>query len=209
MAQRQLYVEAQSCPGVVGPSQSPQACPVKQGDFTQIVVLKKNGANPFDTTLNLITDETIWDTFLALTDTDDPDNPMKTQSFWDSNRVSGEANIVESPLGAKTVPFYADDIIDIMIKDLSSSNENDTIATFRDNAENLQCMFINSKNQIIHSTDAAGEPTFFPIRLATMRGRSKEGGRAGIEMIAGQLHFEEEVLQRWTVTDITFDLLAK
>lgn len=202
--------EPATCPSSLPDPIQAQDCDFKLGDISQVVLKLQSGTNPFNSTTQLITDETIWDTALALGEVDTPDNLIKSISAWESETVAGEGNIVESNQGIKEVTNYADDILNISFKDLTTENEQKLLVAMRDNQNKLECILVNSKGLIIHSLDAAGEPDWFKVNVAMFMSRAKAGGRGGVEINGAALHFLEEVLTNRAVAVTTgWNLLNK
>jgi hypothetical protein len=206
---RQLNISTAPCPAPIAQSQAANACAFRigLGTLARVVFKKQSGANPFTTTTILA--EATWDTLLALAT--DPDNVLLSKKLWESSVVSGEPNTVESASGQKQSTHYANDVISLSWKEPTAQEENDLMVSLRDNSsDSLECLLINTKGEIIGSKGTSPtEVKWFPISYATIKGRSAEGGRGGLEMLMATLEFYEDVLNNWAKFKPTFDILKK
>jgi len=194
--------------GVVGDNQVYDVCDYKLRDIKRIMIKKKSGANPFTTTLLLQTELT-WDTLLALDTTDTPDNVLLSTKIYNSTETAGEANVLTSDSGDMRVTHYAEDQIMVQFAFLDPTMANDLMASFRDNPNSLECMFVQTDGRVRHGVDLLGEPTWIPIKLATFGSRNTSG-RSNPETNDTMLYFDEEVLTNALVlTAPFFDIFSK
>jgi hypothetical protein len=195
-----------TCPASIGVG-SNAFCKFKLGMPSRVVLKKKNGANPFALAANVI-DETVWDALLALTI--DPDNVYYSPQIYNATLTAGTANIIESEgTGTKRVTHYTDSMVAMDWDELDTEAENELIATIRDNASNLEFIYVNTKGQIVTSQDVAGNPTWIPVNIATITARGKEAGRGSLEMFKGEFHIYEENDVNWKAYTPAFNILAK
>lgn len=211
MPNRKVLIQPQpiNCAaGLVGDNQIYDVCDYKLRDIKRIVLKKKAGANPFTTTLLLQTELT-WDTLLALTTTATPDNVLLSTKVYNSTETAGEANVLTSDSGDMRVTFYNEGQIMVQFAFLDPKMSNDLLATIRDNANSLECMFIMTDGRIRHGVNDLDEPTWVNIKLATMKERDASG-RSNPETNDVMLFFDEEVLTNaLTLTMPNFDIFSK
>lgn len=215
MAVRLVGRTPATCPGKVGRG-SDNACEFSLEEARKILFKKQNGANPFLTEADIV-DETVWDTLLALTDADDPDNVLLSPPIYNSVRTAGEPNIVESEgTGRKQVTHYGDSMFAVDWSRLSEEAANELMATLRDSSSNLEFIYINIKGQIIAAYNSVTvaevttiTPLWIPLNLTTMNARGKEGGRGSLEMHKAQLHIYEGDDVNWKAWKPTWNALAK
>ena len=154
MAQRKVLIQPQpvDCAlGVVGENQVYDTCDYKLRDIKRIMLKKKSGANSFTSVLLLETELT-WDTLLALDTTDTPDNVLLSTKVYNSTETAGEANVLTSDSGDMRVTHYAEGQIMVQFAFLDPVMSNDLIATIRDNANSLECMFVMSDGRVRHGS---------------------------------------------------------
>ena len=210
MANRSVSNEPQECPGIVGENQLIQTCPFEIKDMARAVVWKveANLADPF-TALNIITEDT-WDANLALTTANAPDNIMLTTQVWESSFTAGEPNTAESNIGFGFVTHYEDTAIAFSYKALTPGNENDIMASLRDNsAQALNFIYINTRGQIVTSTDINGEPKPYKVNVASFKDRERTEGRSSVETNMANLRFLENTFINHAVWNPEFDFALK
>lgn len=212
MPQRKVFVEPQPidcAAGLVGENQVYDVCDYKLRDIKRIVLKKKSGANPF-TTIVLLQTELTWDTLLALTTADTPDNVLLSTKVYNSTETGGEANILTSDSGDMRVTHYTEDQIMVQFAFLDPTMSNDLMATIRDNPNSLECYIVNTDGRIRHGLDETGLiPEWIPIKLATFKSRDASG-RSNPETNDVMLYFDEEVLTNaLQLTTLDFDIFTK
>lgn len=194
--------------GFVGDNQVYDVCDYKLRDIKRILLKKKSGANPFTTTLLLQTELT-WDTLLALDTDDTPDNVLLSTKIYNSSETAGEANVLTSDSGDMRVTHYTEGQIMVQFAFLDAKMSNDLIATIRDNANSLECMFVMTDGRIRHGISLTATPEWVNIKLATMKERDASG-RSNPETNDVMLYFDEEVLTNaLTLTTPLFDIFSK
>ena len=206
MAQRFVYDETPpvNCNlGVVGDNQLYNVCDTRLGAAVRVIFKRRDGTNPFATFADLQS-QAVWTAALALTTADAPNNLFATTKIYEFEQIAGEPNVLESASsGDKRLTYYSDDVINIDFAFLSKKYGNDVMASIRDNANNLECLFVHllASSPVIRS-GISGEanpltaiPTWIPIRLATVTSRNIPRARGEAEIHSVALHFEPEVLQ--------------
>lgn len=200
---RYLGIQSPVCPGIISGSID-NSCPFKVNPPKRFFLKKRGTANPFNTTDSLITDEAIWDTALA------SGNIYMSPPVFSAETTPGEANINESPSGQKSVQFYADTILNMILNNLNPSNERALLDTIRGNANALEFIYLNIFGDIVSKepvTPASDPPTWLPINLATATEKSFAGRVDETNMVS--FHLFEEVAAGWYKTQISFDLDSK
>lgn len=194
--------------GLVGDNQLYDVCDYKLRDIKRIVLKKTAGANPFTTVLLLQTELT-WDTLLALDTSDTPDNVLLSTKIYNSTETAGDANVLTSDSGDMRVTFYNEGQIMIQFAFLDPKMSNDLIATIRNPANSLECMFIMTDGRIRHGISLTDTPTWVNIKLSTMKERDASG-RSNPETNDVMFYFDEEVLTNaLTLTTPNFDIFSK
>lgn len=208
MAVRSVGIASATCPGLVGQGKS-DVCRFRYGNMFRFLVKLQGTTNPFNTTTALITTESVWDTFLALTDSDG-NNAYYSPALFNSTRTGGEPIITDNTTtGGAIVNRYADSQFPFSFVDQTKENVNNLVATIRDNANALEFIYINVDGDVVHTVDAAGAPQWCPINLAVIQEMTNEGGLDSPESYNGYFRVREELTVPFTKTALSFNIKAK